>query len=70
MGTGIGLVVGRGVSTDGISFVAGVGFIGNALGLVARVAGLALGERLREAPCQVSYALTFHFNLAKVVLES
>lgn len=46
MGKGLGLVVGEGVSTDGIGFAGGVGFIGNALERVIRLAELAAGTSL------------------------
>ncbi len=46
MGKGLGLVAGGGVSTDGLGFAAGVGFIGRSLELVTQAAELACGEGL------------------------
>ena len=46
MGKGLGLVAGEGRSTDGMTFVGGVGFIARSLGLAVRAAELAAGVSL------------------------
>lgn len=44
MGKGLGLIAGSGVSTDGLSFQTGIGFIGNSLEVVVRATSIASSD--------------------------
>lgn len=48
MGKGLGLIADGGISTDGINYTSGIGFIGNSLSCVMLLAEIVTGEHLGD----------------------